>query len=82
MAGEEPQAQVLVRSLNCRLLVNAVFCNRSPRAARPLWIDFQGIPQAFDHLLPGMGRVMTTFVGRVSVLSDYKTLYGKTSEAM
>lgn len=64
MAGEEAQAQVLVRSLNCRLLVNAVFCNRSPRVVRPLWIDFLGVPQAFDDLLPGMGRKMTTFVGK------------------
>lgn len=73
MAEEEAQAQVLVRSLNCRLLVNAVFCNRSPRVVRPLWIDFLGVPQAYNDLLPGMGRKMTTFVGRVSVVSKLKT---------
>lgn len=69
MDGGEAQAQVQVRSLNCRLLVNAVFCNRSPRVVRPLWIDFLGVPQAFDDLLPGMGRKMITFVGRVSLVS-------------
>lgn len=69
MDGDEAQAQIVVRSLNYRLLVNAVFCNRSPRVVRPLWIDFQGVPQAFDDLLPGMGRKMNTFVGRVYFLS-------------
>lgn len=64
MAGEEGQSPILVRSLNCRILVYAVFCNRSPRVVRPLWIDFLGVPQAFDDLQPGMGRKMTTFVGK------------------
>lgn len=71
MAGEEGQSPILVRSLNSRILVYAVFCNRSPRVVRPLWIDFLGVPQAFDDLQPGMGRKMTTFVGKTDFVWRY-----------
>lgn len=78
MAREEGQSPILVRSLNCRILVYAVFCNRSPRVVRPLWIDFLGVPQAFDDLQPGMGRKMTTFVGKTA---EFEILH-KTWNAM
>ncbi|KAG7218173.1 hypothetical protein INR49_007455 [Caranx melampygus] len=35
----------LVRSLNDQIRVHAVFCNRTPRVVRPLWIGYQGEPQ-------------------------------------
>lgn len=66
MPQEGEQSLNLVRSLNSRIRINAVFCNRSPRVVRPLWIDFLGKPQAFDDLQPGTGRKMTTFVGKVA----------------
>lgn len=66
MPQEREPSLNLVRSLDNRIRINAVFCNRSPRVVRPLWIDFLGKPQAFDDLQPGTGRKMTTFVGKVA----------------
>ena len=63
MPQEGEQSLPLVRSLNSRIPINAVFCNRSPRVVRPLWIDYRGVPQAYDDLQPGTGRKITTFVG-------------------
>lgn len=66
MPQEGEQSLPPVRSLNSRIPINAVFCNRSPRVVRPLWIDFFGKPQEFDDIQPGTGRKMTTFVGKVA----------------
>lgn len=68
MPQEGEQSLPLVRSLNSRIPVVAVFCNRTPRVVRPVWIDFFGNPQAYDDLQPGTGRKMTTFVGKVAFL--------------
>lgn len=68
MPQEGEQSLPLVRSLNSRIPVVAVFCNRTPRVVRPVWIDFFGNPQAYDDLQPGTGRKMTTFVGNVAFL--------------
>lgn len=54
----------LVRSLKSGIPSNAVFCNRSPRIMRPVWINFRGEPQLYDILQPGKGMKMNTFVGR------------------
>lgn len=68
MSQEGEQSLPLVRSLNSRIPVVAVFCNRTPRVVRPVWIDFFGKLQAYDDLQPGTGRQMTTFVGKVVFL--------------
>lgn len=74
MPQEGEQSLPLVRSLNSRIAINAVFCNRSPRVVRPLWIDFRGEPQAYDDLQPGTGRKMTTFVGMAAFPLYHKLL--------
>lgn len=70
MPPERERSAPLVRSLNSRIPVVTVFCNRTSRVVRPVWIDFSGSPQAFDDLQPGTGRKMTTFVGKVSFLAE------------
>lgn len=66
MPQEGEQSLPLVRSLNSVIPVVVVFCNRTPRVVRPVWVDFFGNPQAYDDLQPGTGRKMTTFVGKVA----------------
>ncbi|KAF3689790.1 von Hippel-Lindau disease tumor suppressor pVHL [Channa argus] len=73
MHQEEEQSLPLVRSLNSRIPINAVFCNRSTRVVRPLWIDYRGEPHAYDNLLPDTGRKMTTFVGHPWMFRDAET---------
>uniref|UniRef100_A0A3Q3XSG0 von Hippel-Lindau disease tumor suppressor n=1 Tax=Mola mola TaxID=94237 RepID=A0A3Q3XSG0_MOLML len=73
MPQEGEQSFPLVCSLNSRRVIHAVFCNRSPRVVRPLWIDFLGIPQAFGDLQPRTGRKMTTFVGHPWMFRDAET---------
>ncbi|XP_068598848.1 von Hippel-Lindau disease tumor suppressor-like [Brachionichthys hirsutus] len=73
MPAEGEQNLPLVRSLNSRTTINAVFCNRTLRVLRPLWIDFLGEPRAFDDLQPGTGRKMTTFVGHPWIFRDAET---------
>lgn len=68
MPPEGEQSLPLVRSLNSQIPVVAVFCNRTSRVVRPVWIDFFGNPQAYGDLQPGTGRKMTTFVGNVALL--------------
>lgn len=70
--GEQPVLP-LVRSLNTRIPVTAVFCNRSPRVVRPLWIDFRGAPRAYGDIQPGTGRNMTTYVGHPWMFRDAGT---------
>ncbi|XP_026162886.1 von Hippel-Lindau disease tumor suppressor [Mastacembelus armatus] len=69
--GEQPLP--LVRSVNSRVLINAVFYNRSPRVVRPLWVDYRGDPHAYEDLQPGTGRKMTTFVGHPWIFRDAET---------
>lgn len=69
--GEQPLP--LVRSLNSLVPVNTVFCNRSPRVARPLWVDYRGEPQPYADLQPGTGRKITTFIGHPWVFRDAET---------
>ncbi|KAJ8409391.1 hypothetical protein AAFF_G00235890 [Aldrovandia affinis] len=60
----------LVRSLVSRIPSHVIFCNRSPRAVRPVWINFRGEPQPYDTLQPGTGRRMATFVGHAWLFRD------------
>ncbi|XP_061584593.1 von Hippel-Lindau disease tumor suppressor [Cololabis saira] len=73
MPQEGDPSLPLVRSLNSRVPINAVFCNRSPRVARPLWIDYRGVPRPYDDLQPGTGRRITTFVGHPWMFRDAET---------
>ncbi|XP_070757951.1 von Hippel-Lindau disease tumor suppressor [Enoplosus armatus] len=67
------QSLPLVRSLNSQILINAVFCNRSPCVVRPLWIDFRGEPQAYNDLQPGTWLKMTTYVGHPWMFRNAET---------
>ncbi|XP_023123128.1 von Hippel-Lindau disease tumor suppressor [Amphiprion ocellaris] len=73
MPQEGEQALPVVRSLNSRIRVDAVFCNRSPYLVRPLWIDYRGEPQAYEDIRPGTGRKMTTYVGHPWMFRDAET---------
>lgn len=73
MPQEGEPSLPLVRSLNSRIPINTVFCNRSPRVVRPLWINYRGEPQTYEVLQPGTGRKMTTFVGHPWMFRDAQT---------
>lgn len=73
MPEEEDQPLPLVRSLNTWIPVSAVFCNRTARVVRPLWIDYQGHAQSYGDLQPGTGRRMATFVGHPWMFRDAET---------
>ncbi|XP_038131112.1 von Hippel-Lindau disease tumor suppressor [Cyprinodon tularosa] len=69
--GEQPLP--LVRSVNSAIPRNVVFCNRTSRVVRPLWIDYRGEPQPYDDLQPGSGRRMITYVGHPWIFRDAGT---------
>lgn len=73
MPQEGEESRPLVRSLNTRIPVSLVFCNRSPRVVRPLWIDFRGTPQAYLDILPGTGLRINTYVGHPWMFRDAET---------
>lgn len=73
MPQEGEESAPLVRSLNTRIPVNPVFCNRCTRVVRPLWIDFRGVPRAYPDLQPGTGRRMNTYVGHPWIFRDAET---------
>lgn len=62
-----------LRSENSLDPVNVVFCNRTPRVVRPVWVDFKGEPRPYEKLRPGTGRKMCTFVGHPWIFRDAKT---------
>ncbi|KAF1391580.1 hypothetical protein PFLUV_G00043580 [Perca fluviatilis] len=73
MPQEGEQSLPLVRSLNSRIPIKAVFRNLSPRVVRPLWIDYRGEPRAYVDLQPGTGREMSTFIGHPWMFRDAET---------
>uniref|UniRef100_A0A1A8HK05 von Hippel-Lindau disease tumor suppressor n=1 Tax=Nothobranchius korthausae TaxID=1143690 RepID=A0A1A8HK05_9TELE len=73
MPQEEEQPLPLVRSINSQIRVNAVFCNRSPRVVKPLWIDYRGLARPYDVIQPGTGRQITTYVGHPWMFRDAAT---------
>ncbi|MEQ2298470.1 hypothetical protein AMECASPLE_005473 [Ameca splendens] len=73
MPQEGEQSLPLVRSLNSQIRVNVVFCNRTSRVVRPLWINYRGEPRPYADLLPGSGRRMITYVGHPWLFRDAET---------
>lgn len=73
MPQEGEESLPLVRSLNTRIPVKTVFCNRTPCDVQPLWINYCGKPQVFDKLQPGNGRQITTYIGHPWMFRDAKT---------
>ncbi|XP_034022547.1 von Hippel-Lindau disease tumor suppressor [Thalassophryne amazonica] len=63
----------LVRSLNSRIPVHSVFCNKTGRVVRPVWINFRGEPHAYPNLRPGTGRTVVTYVGHPWMFRDAET---------
>ncbi|CAL8339071.1 unnamed protein product [Merluccius merluccius] len=63
----------LLRSLDTRILIIAVFMNHSPRVVRPIWIDFDGRPKPYNVIEPGTGRKMNTYVGHPWLFRDADT---------
>uniref|UniRef100_A0A2K5DD05 von Hippel-Lindau tumor suppressor n=1 Tax=Aotus nancymaae TaxID=37293 RepID=A0A2K5DD05_AOTNA len=58
-AEEEMEAgrpRPVLRSVNSREPSQVIFCNRSPRVALPVWLNFDGEPQPYPTLPPGTGR--------------------------
>ncbi|XP_053325532.1 von Hippel-Lindau disease tumor suppressor [Spea bombifrons] len=72
-----PQRDMLqLRSHNSRRRANAVFCNRSQRSVQPIWINFEGAPQAYPILPPHTGRRMVTYLGHIWLFRDLDTNVG------
>lgn len=73
MPEEGGQPLPRLRSENSMTPVTAVFCNRSARVVRPLWLDFRGEPQPYNDLQPATGRKMCTFEGHPWIFRDAET---------
>lgn len=50
-------------SVNTREPSQVIFCNRTPRLVRPVWLDFDGKPRPYPTLKPGTGRRMYSYLG-------------------
>ncbi|XP_052455865.1 von Hippel-Lindau disease tumor suppressor [Carassius gibelio] len=76
MPQESPEGQQplpLVRSLASRIPVHVVFCNRSPRVVKPVWINFRGEPQPYVDIQPYTGKRIATYVGHPWMFRDAET---------
>ncbi|KAM8867745.1 von Hippel-Lindau disease tumor suppressor [Synchiropus picturatus] len=70
MPQDWEEALPLVRSLNSLVPVTVVFCNRTTRVVRPIWINYSGEPVPYQDLQPGVGRRFTTYVGHPWLFRD------------
>lgn len=61
MAAPAPRRALC--SINSREPAQVIFCNRSPRVVRPLWLNFEGEPLPYPTLPPGTGRRIHSFRG-------------------
>ncbi|XP_076870667.1 von Hippel-Lindau disease tumor suppressor [Brachyhypopomus gauderio] len=68
--AERQQPLRLVRSLISRIQAHVVFCNRSPRIVKLIWIDFRGEPQSYAELQPLTGKRISTYVGHPWMFRD------------
>ncbi|XP_051996446.1 von Hippel-Lindau disease tumor suppressor [Xyrauchen texanus] len=64
---------VFIRSQDTRRQVRVVFCNRSHRVVKPIWINFRGEPQPYEDIQPYTGRRMTTYFGHPWIFRDAET---------
>ncbi|OCT85762.1 von Hippel-Lindau disease tumor suppressor [Xenopus laevis] len=71
-SGSVPQ----LRSYNSRQPVQVVFCNRSPRTVKPIWVNFNGEPQSYPTLPAGTGRRMNTYLGHIWLFREAETDVG------
>nr|XP_056708738.1 von Hippel-Lindau disease tumor suppressor [Euleptes europaea] len=62
-----------LRSVNTREPCQVIFCNRSPRLVRPVWLDFEGKPRPYPSLLPGAGRRMHSYAEHLWLFRDAET---------
>ncbi|XP_041071517.1 von Hippel-Lindau-like protein [Carcharodon carcharias] len=62
-----------LRSLNSDEATYVKFVNRSPRIARPWWINFDGIPQNYDDIPPGGTLHMRTYRTHPWIFRDADT---------
>lgn len=62
-----------IHSPKSMVRVNVIFCNRTPRVVRPLWVNFEGELQPYPDLQPGIGRKMFTFEGHPWIFRDAVT---------
>ncbi|XP_008408120.1 von Hippel-Lindau disease tumor suppressor [Poecilia reticulata] len=70
MPQEGEESLPPVRSLSGDIPVNVVFCNRTSRVVRPLWINYEGKPTRYADMQPFSGRRMTTYVGHPWLFRD------------
>uniref|UniRef100_A0A5F9C1Y8 von Hippel-Lindau disease tumor suppressor n=2 Tax=Oryctolagus cuniculus TaxID=9986 RepID=A0A5F9C1Y8_RABIT len=71
MAAERPLP--VLRSVNTREPSQVIFCNRSPRVALPVWLNFHGEPQPYPTLPPGTGRRIHSYRGHLWLFRDAGT---------
>ncbi|CAH2312143.1 von Hippel-Lindau disease tumor suppressor [Pelobates cultripes] len=63
-------------SRNSRIPTNVIFVNLTPRTVKPIWINFQGEPQAYPSLRPHTGRRMITYLDHFWLFRDLETDVG------
>nr|XP_033781721.1 von Hippel-Lindau disease tumor suppressor [Geotrypetes seraphini] len=66
-------ARSWLRSADSHHQLSAVFCNRTQRSVRPVWVDYEGEPQPYPPLRPGTSQGMTTYRGHPWVFRDADT---------
>lgn len=74
MAAPAPKRALC--SINSREPAQVIFCNRSPRVVRPLWLNFEGEPLPYPTLPPGTGRRIHSFRGHLWLFRDAGTYDG------
>ncbi|XP_067906573.1 von Hippel-Lindau-like protein isoform X2 [Heterodontus francisci] len=69
--GKQPMGEL--RSLNSDEATFVTFVNRTPRTARPWWINFNGLPQNYDDIPPRETLDMRTYRTHPWVFRDADT---------
>ncbi|XP_069499565.1 von Hippel-Lindau disease tumor suppressor [Ambystoma mexicanum] len=69
----QSEAELPLRSVNTRRLLRVTFCNRSPRPAIPVWIDFNGERTDYRVIPPGRGLHMDTYLRHLWLFRDAHT---------
>ncbi|XP_007944050.1 von Hippel-Lindau disease tumor suppressor [Orycteropus afer afer] len=66
----------VLRSVNSCEPSQVIFCNRSPRVVLPVWLNFDGEPEPYPTLPPGMGRRIHSYLGHLWLFRDAGTYDG------